>query len=64
METPEVRVEPDMDIENPEDATEILAAVVQAIEAGQTSGVVHGYEWELDDTLDFSQVTTDASLPA
>jgi len=60
METPEVRVEPDMDIENPEDATEILAAVVQAIEAGQTGGVVYGYEWSLDDTLEFPETEPDA----
>jgi len=61
METPEVKVELDMDIENPSHAELILAEVIRAIEAGRTSGVAYGYEWVIDDALDFSEVAPDAS---
>jgi len=53
---PSIEVDVQLDIENPAETERILEEVIRQIEAGQVSGVVHGYEWTLDDSLDFSNI--------
>ena len=58
---PPIEVKVELDIEDPAQAEQILAEVVRQIEAGQTSGFIYGYEWELDDTLELPETEPDVS---